>query len=69
MAWVREKVSYMRKGWSLGKLKNAVKRKTVEVKTLDVGRPKHHYIHVFYTKTGKLVASTYGKFKKKKKKR
>jgi hypothetical protein len=69
MPWKRQKVSYMRKGWNLEKLKKAVKKGTVRVRTIDVGRPKHHYIHVFYTKTGKLVASTYGKFKKKKKKR
>jgi hypothetical protein len=67
MAWQRLKVSYLRKGWSLKKLKKALEAGKVRVRTLDVGRPRHHYIHVFYTKAGKLVATTYGVFKRKKK--
>jgi len=68
MAWQRLKVSYLRKGWSLKKLEKALKAGKIRVRTLDVGRPGHHYVHVFYTKGGKLVASTYGIFKRKKKK-
>jgi len=68
MAWQRLKVSYLRKGWSLKKLKKALEAGKIKVRTIDVGRPKHHYIHVFYTKGGKLVATTYGIFKRKKKK-
>lgn len=66
MGWRRIKVSYMRKGWSLAKLKKALRKGKVRVRTIDVGRPKRHYIHVFYTGKGNLVASTYGKFKRKK---
>jgi hypothetical protein len=65
MAWKRLKVAYMRKGWSLRKLKRALNAKKVRVRTIDVGRPKRHYIHVFYTKGGRLVATTYGIFKRK----
>jgi len=67
MAWQRLKVSYIRKGWSLEKLKRALEAGKVRVRTIDVGRPKRHYIHVFYTKGGKLVATTYGIFKRKRK--
>jgi hypothetical protein len=66
MAWKRIRVSYMRKGWNLKKLEKALKKGTVRVRTIDVGRPKHHYIHVYYTRGGKLVATTYGKFVRKK---
>lgn len=67
MAWKRLKVAYMRKGWNLKKLKKALQKGKVRVRTVDVGRPKRHYIHVFYTRGGKLVATTYGIFKRKKK--
>jgi hypothetical protein len=66
MAWKRLKVSYLRKGWNLSKLKKALDAKKIRVRTLDVGRKKHHYIHVFYTPAGRLVATTYGIFKRKK---
>jgi hypothetical protein len=65
MVWERSKVSYMRKGWSLKELEKALKAGKIRVRTKDVGRPKHHYIHLFYTPSGKLVATTFGKFVKK----
>jgi len=65
VGWQRLKISYLRKGWNLTRLKKALEVGRVRVRTIDVGRPKHHYIHVFYTKGGKLVASTFGKFKRK----
>jgi len=68
MAWERLKVSYLRKGWNLSKLKKEIEMGKIKVRTLDVGRPKRHYVHLFYTKGGKLVASTYGVFKRKHKK-
>jgi len=68
MPWKRLKVTYMRKGWNLKKLKKALEEGKVRVRTIDVGRPKRHYIHVFYTKGGRLIATTFGKFVKKKKK-
>ena len=68
MPWKRLKVTYMRKGWNLKKLKKAIEEGKVRVRTIDVGRPKRHYIHVFYTKSGRLIATTFGKFVKKKKK-
>jgi hypothetical protein len=68
MAWKRLKVAYIRKGWTLRKLKNGVNKGTVRVRTIDVGRPKRHYIHVFY-KGNKLLATTFGIFKRKRKKK
>ena len=68
MAWQRLKVTYLRKGWSLKRLKKALEAGRIRVRTIDVGRPKRHYVHVFYTKGGKLVATTYGVFKRKKRK-
>ena len=65
MAWKRLRVTYLRKGWNLKKLKRALNIGKVRVRTIDVGIPKRHYIHVFYTKGGKLLATTYGKFKRK----
>lgn len=55
----------MRKGWNLSKLKRALNKGKIRVRTIDVGRKKHHYIHVFYKPSGKLVATTYGIFKRK----
>jgi hypothetical protein len=65
VAWQRLKVSYLRKGWSLSRLKKALEAGRIKVRTKDVGRPKHHYIHLFYLPSGKLVATTFGKFVKK----
>jgi hypothetical protein len=65
MAWKRLKITYMRKGWNPAKIKKALKLKKIRVRTIDVGRPKRHYIHVFY-KGNKLIATTFGKFKRKK---
>jgi len=67
VAWQRLKVSYLRKGWSLSRLKKALEAGRIRVRTIDVGRPGHHYIHVFYTPAGRLVVTTYGIFKRKKK--
>jgi hypothetical protein len=64
MAWKRLKIAYMRKGWSMPKIKRALKQGKVRIRTIDVGRPGRHYIHVVYTKGGKLVATTFGKFKR-----
>jgi len=65
VAWQRLKVTYLRKGWNLSKLKKALDAKEIRVRTIDVGRKKHHYIHVFYNPSGKLIATTYGIFKRK----
>jgi len=68
MGWKRLKVVYFRNGWNLKKLKKALSNGRVRVRTIDVGRPKHHYLHVFY-KGNKLIATTFGKFLKKSKRR
>ena len=65
MTWQRIKITYLRKGWNLSKLKKAIEKGKIKVRTLDVGRPKRHYVHLFYTKGGRLVATTFGKFKRK----
>jgi hypothetical protein len=66
MAWQRIKITYLRKGWTPKKIKEGIKKGLIKVRTKDVGRPKRHYIHMFYTKGGRLVAVTFGKFKRKK---
>jgi hypothetical protein len=66
MAWLKLKQSYLRKGYSIPKIMRGLKRGAIRVRTIDVGRRKHHYIHVYYTKAGKLVGTTFGKFKRKK---
>jgi len=55
----QRKVTYVRKGWTIKKAKKQADR----VRRLDVGRPKYHYINVYY-KNNKLLATTYHRGKK-----
>lgn len=41
-------VTYRRQGWSDRKIDRLIKRKKVIVRRKDVGRPKHHYINMYY---------------------
>jgi hypothetical protein len=60
-------ISYRRAGWTDAKIKKDLKTKKIYVVTKDIGRPKHHYIKMFYygkKKRGVLVMTTSHAYKR-----
>lgn len=57
-----KKTTYRRKGWSDKKIEKELKADNLIIRRKDVGRPKRHYINMYYytpPKPNLLVKTTY----------
>jgi len=58
--------TYRRKGWSDRKIDSAMKKRKMIVRRKDVGRPKHHFINMYYytpPRPNMLVKTTKHRYK------
>ena len=60
-----QRVLITRKGITKKKFERLYKAGKLRIRVIDVGRPKHHYVRVFYLGR-KWTATTFGPYKRKK---